>query len=239
MTTRWRTELEGSVIKDPVDSDAKCDEVFRMTNRKRDPLVLAGLLNIRRVDANLLVVLLKRGKVLTSLGELTFLHTLTDVPVNKGTLRVQKVELVVKTAPSARDGSRVGKHTQAASNLGKVTTRDVSGRLITDTKLETGGAPVDELDRSLRLNDTDGSVDILRDDITTVQESAGHVLALPRVALHHLVTSLEAREGHVSDRVLFVMSLLSGDDGSEGGQGEVDTGEGDQVGLELVQVDVQ
>ena len=35
------------------------------------------------------------------------------------------------------------------------------------------------------------------------------------------------------------MSLLSGDDGSEGGQGEVDTGEGDQVGLELVQVDVQ
>ena len=29
------------------------------------------------------------------------------------------------------------------------------------------------------------------------------------------------------------------DDRGEGGEGEVDTGEGDQVGLELVQVDVQ
>ena len=65
------------------------------------------------------------------------------------------------------------------------------------------------------------------------------VLALTRVALHHLVASLEAGEGHVSDGVLLVGGLLSGDDGGEGGEGEVDTGEGHQVGLELVKVDVQ
>jgi len=36
-----------------------------------------------------------------------------------------------------------------------------------------------------------------------------------------------------------VVGLGSGDDGGEGGEGEVDTREGHQVGLELVQVDVQ
>lgn len=51
------------------------------------------------------------------------------------------------------------------------------------------------------------------------------VLALAGVALHHLVTSLEARERHVDDRVLLVMGLLGGDDGREGGEGEVDTRE--------------
>ena len=36
-----------------------------------------------------------------------------------------------------------------------------------------------------------------------------------------------------------MVGLFSGDDGSEGCEGEVDTGEWHQVGLELVQVDVQ
>ena len=36
-----------------------------------------------------------------------------------------------------------------------------------------------------------------------------------------------------------MVCLLSGDDGCEGGEREVDTGEGHQVGLELVQVDVE
>ena len=51
------------------------------------------------------------------------------------------------------------------------------------------------------------------------------VFALTRVALDHLVASLEAREGHVSDGVLLMVSLLGGDDGGEGGEGEVNTGE--------------
>ena len=48
------------------------------------------------------------------------------------------------------------------------------------------------------------------------------VLALTGVALDHLVAGLEAGEGHVDDRVLLVMRLLSGDDRSEGGKREMD-----------------
>ena len=81
-------------------------------------LVLSSLLlTVPRVGANLLVVALEGREVLTSLGELTLdasankykpmaerdrmtylLHTLTNVPVNEGTLGVQKVELVVWSA---------------------------------------------------------------------------------------------------------------------------------------------
>lgn len=129
--------------------------------------------------------------------------------------------------------------------------------LIADSELETGRAPVDELNSALRLDDRHRSVDILGDDVATVQQRTRHcdsissgnltktvhsvltVLALPRVALDHLVAGLETRERHISDRVLLMVCLLSRDDRGESGEGEVDTGEGDQVGLELVQVDVE
>merc|ERR1712151_1195926 len=47
------------------------------------------------LDANLLVVLLQCGKVLAGLRELTFFHTLADIPMHEGSLRVHQVELVV------------------------------------------------------------------------------------------------------------------------------------------------
>ena len=50
-------------------------------------LVILSLLNISAVHANLLVVLLEGGHVLPSLGELSLLHALPDVPVDKGSLK--------------------------------------------------------------------------------------------------------------------------------------------------------
>ena len=137
-------------------------------------LVLASLLNIRGVDAHLLVVLLEGGKVLTGLRELTLLHTLTDVPVDEGTLRVEEVELVVEAAPCGRDGGGVRQHAQTAGDLRKIATGDMGGWLIADTELEASGAPVNELDRTLCLDDSNSSVDVLGDDITTVEKRARH-----------------------------------------------------------------
>ena len=42
-----------------------------------------------------------------------------------------------------------------------------------------------------------------------------------RVALNHLITTLEAGEGHLSDRVLLVSGLVGREKGSIGGEGEV------------------
>merc|ERR1712151_908748 len=85
-------------------------------------LILLAL-PLSRLGADLLVVLLERSEVLTSLGELTLLHTLTDVPVHKRTLGVHKVELVVDAREELSDGGGVGHHGNSTHHLGKIPTR--------------------------------------------------------------------------------------------------------------------
>jgi hypothetical protein len=48
------------------------------------------------LNTDLLVVLLEGSKILSGFGELTLLHILSNVPVDKGLLGVHQVELVIK-----------------------------------------------------------------------------------------------------------------------------------------------
>jgi len=196
-------------------------------------LTLGGL------NTDLLVVLLEGGKILTGLGEFTLLHTLTDVPVDEGSLGVHEIELVIDSGEDLSDGSGVGDHADGSHDLGEVTTWDDGGRLVVDTALEASGAPVDELDGSLGLDGGNGSVDILGDDVTSVHEAASHVLSVSGVALGHHGGGLEGGVGDLSNGELLVVGLLSGDDWGVGAQHEVDSGVGDQVGLELGDIDVE
>ena len=82
-------------------------------------------------------------------------------------------------------------------------------------------------------------MDIVGDNIATVEQASGHVLARARVALDHLVVGLEARVRDLLNRVGLVLSLSSRDDWCISNQREVDARVWDQVGLELVEVDVQ
>eukprot|EP00916_Digyalum_oweni_P009708 GHVL01016352.1.p1 GENE.GHVL01016352.1~~GHVL01016352.1.p1 ORF type:complete len:468 (-),score=45.07 GHVL01016352.1:77-1480(-) len=202
-------------------------------------LTLLLALTLDGVDTDLFVVLLKGSQILTGLGELALLHTLTHVPVDESALGVHQIELVIQTGPGLGDGGGVAQHAHGTLHLGQVTAGHHGGWLVVDSDLETSWAPVDELDGALGLDGGDGGVDVLGDNITTVQHAAGHVLAVAGVALDHLVGRLEAGVGDLSHRQLLVVGLLGGDDGSVGGQGEVDTGVGHQVGLELGQIDVQ
>ena len=85
-----------------------------------------------------------------------------------------QVGLELVQVPGGRDGGGVGQHAHATGDLGQVTTRNVGGGLIADAELEARRAPVDELDGALRLDDADGGVDILGDDLTTIKQSASH-----------------------------------------------------------------
>ena len=105
--------------------------------------------------------------------------------------------------------------------------------------LEASWAPVNELDGTLGLDSSNSSVDILGHDITTVQHAASHVLAVTRIAFHHLVGRLEASVGNFANSQLLVVGLLSRDDRSVGNQREVDTWVRHQVGLELCKIDVE
>jgi len=68
-----------------------------------------------------------------------------------------------------------------------------SWRLIVDTDFETSWTPIHELDGSLGLDGCNGGVDVLGDDISSVQHTTGHVLAVTGIAFHHLVGWLKAR----------------------------------------------
>ena len=146
---------------------------------------------------------------------------------------------MIKTGPSFSNGGGVGKHTNSTLNLGKISSRNDGRWLVVDTDLETGWAPVNELDGTLGLDGGNGSIDVLWNDITSVKETASHVLSVTRVTFNHLVGWLKARVGDFSDSQLFVVSLFSRNDWSIGDQRKVDTWVRYQVGLELGQINVE
>merc|ERR1712051_79010 len=164
--------------------------------------------SLHGVKTDLLVILLKGSQILTGLGELTLFHTFSNVPMDKGTFGVHEVKLVVKTSPSLSNGSGVGQHADGTLDLCEVTTGHNSGRLVVDTNFETSGTPVHKLDRALGLDGSNGSVDILGDNIASVQEATGHVLAVSGIAFDHLVGRFKASIGDLRHRKLFMVSLL-------------------------------
>ena len=201
--------------------------------------VLLLALALSGLGSDLLVVLLKGSKILTGLGELSLLHALSDVPVDEGTLGVHKIELVVNAGQGLGNGGGVGNHAHGALDAGQVSSGDDGRGLVVDAALESGGAPVDELDGPLGLDGGNGGVDVLGDDVSAVHEAARHVLSVPGVALGHHAGRLEHRVGDLTDRELLVVGLLGTDHGSVTGKHEVDSRVRDQVGLELGDVHVK
>jgi len=128
--------------------------------------------------------------------------------MDESSLGVHEIEFVIDSGEDFSDGSGVGDHAACAHNLGEITTGDDGRGLVVDSALETGGAPVDELDGPLGLDGGDGGVDILGDDITSVHEAAGHVLSVSGVTLSHHRGGLEGGVGDLGYGELLVVGLL-------------------------------
>ena len=111
--------------------------------------------------------------------------------------------------------------------------------MVADANLEPSWAPINELDGALCLESGNCAVDIMGYNVTSVEQAGGHVFAVAGVTLDHLVVGLETRVGDLLNRVGLMLSLRSRDDWSIGHEGEVDSWVWDEVGLELVQVDVE
>ncbi|TRY55671.1 hypothetical protein DNTS_016518 [Danionella cerebrum] len=155
--------------------------------------------------------------------KLALFHTFTHIPVNKSSLGIHQIKLVIQTSPGFSDGCCVAQHAHSTLHLRQVSSRHHSRRLVVNAHLETSGTPVHKLDASLGLDCGDGGVDIFGNHISTVEKTAGHVLTMARVALHHLIGRLKAGIDHWG----------------VGGQREVDSRVGHQVGLKLCQIYIQ
>jgi len=183
------------------------------TNKRR--LVVAFFLTLAfgGFDSDLFVILFKGSQIFSGFGEFSFFHTLTDVPMHEGSLGVHKIELVIDSGEDFSDGSGVGDHADSSHDLGQIASGDNGGRLIVDTSLESGGAPVDELNGSLGLDGGNGGVDVFGDDITSVHHAASHVLSVSGITLDHHGSGFEDGVGDFGNGELFVVSLFSGDNG--------------------------
>ena len=60
---------------------------------------------------------------------------MTSLPVDKGSLGVHQVKLVVEPGPGLGYGRRVGEHADAARHFGQVAAGDHSGRLVVNADL--------------------------------------------------------------------------------------------------------
>merc|ERR1719324_197716 len=219
---------EGKLLRDGEPSDLELVTV---------PLLLTFAL--RSLDADLLVVLLKGCEIFTSLREFALFHTFADVVMNESALGVHQIELVVNARHHLRNRGAVRNHAARTHHLGQVTARHDRRRLVVDAALEAGRAPVDELDRALRLDRRHRGVHILRHDVTTVHHAARHVLTVARVALDHHRRRLEDGVGDLSNAELLVVGLLRGDDRRVRRKHEVNAGIRHEVGLEFRDVHVQ
>jgi len=81
--------------------------------------------------------------------------------------------------------------------------------LIVNTDLESGGAPIDELDGSLGLDGGNRSVDILGDDVTSVKHRASHIFTVSGVAFGHHRGGFKSGVGDFSNAELFVIGFFS------------------------------
>jgi len=132
--------------------------------------------------------------------------------MDESSLGVHEIEFVIDSGEDFSDGGRVRDHANGSHDLGEITTWNDGWWLIVDTTLETGWAPVNELDGSLGLDGGDSGVDILWDDITSVHEAASHVLSVSWIALGHHSGWLEGGVGDLGNGELLVIGFLGRDD---------------------------
>ena len=104
--------------------------------------------------------------------------------------------------------TEIERNLHSAVNLGQIAVGDLVRRLVADTKLETSRAPVDELNGALGLEGSDGSVGVVGNNVTAVEQAGGHVLAVAGVALDHLVVGLEAYSQNMSVSGIAMLRLI-------------------------------
>merc|ERR1719476_1183410 len=202
-------------------------------------IALLFALTLRRLDSDLLVILLECREVFAGLREFALLHTFTDVPVHKSALGIHEVELVVDARKDLGNSGAVGNHAASAHYLGQVTTWDHSGRLVVDATFKAGRTPIHKLNGALRLNRGNRGVDIFGHHVPAVHHAAGHVFAMARIALHKHGGRLKDRHRDLSHAQLLMVSLLCRDNGCVAREHEMDPGVGHEVRLELGNVHIE
>merc|ERR1712084_104420 len=125
--------------------------------------------------------------------------------MDEGTLAVHEIKFVVDPGENFRNGCAVRYHAASAHNLSKVTTWDNRRRLIIDAALKTRRAPINKLDRTLRLDCGNCCIHVFGHDVSSVHHTTCHVLTMAGVALDKHGCRFEDAHRDLSHRQLLVV----------------------------------
>jgi hypothetical protein len=106
---------------------------------------------------------------------------------------------VVQSREDFSDGGRVGNHADSSHDFSQISSWDNGWWLIVDSDFESSWAPIDELDGSLGLDGSDGSVNVFWNDVSSVHHGASHVFSVSWVTLGHHGSWFEGRVGDFRD----------------------------------------
>jgi len=137
------------------------------------------------------------------------------------------------------NSSRVRDHAYSSHDFSEITTWDNSWWLIVNTAFETSWAPINELDGSLGFDGSNGSVNILWYNITSVHHTTGHVFTVSWITFGHHGGRFESGVCDFSNGELFMISFLSRDNWSIRGKHEMDSWIWYKIGLEFSDIDVK
>merc|ERR1711953_205878 len=104
--------------------------------------------------------------------------------MDKSTLRVHQIELVIDAREDLSNGRGVADHATSSHNLCQIATRNNCWWLVINTAFESSWTPIHKLDGPLGLDGCNSRVNILRDNIPTVHHAAGHIFAVSWIAFH-------------------------------------------------------
>merc|ERR1712020_784669 len=125
---------------------------------------------------------------------------------------MEEGEFMIKSSPSFCNGGCVAQHANSSWDFGQVASWDNCGWLVIYANFESCGTPVNELNRSLGLDCTNGGINILWNHIASVQHTACHVFSMTRITFDHLVCRLETCICYFRYAKLLMISFFSRDD---------------------------
>jgi len=105
--------------------------------------------------------------------------------MDESSLGIHEIEFMIDSGEDFSDSSGVGDHADSSHDFGEITSWDDSWWLVIDTTFESSWAPVDELDGSLGLDGSNGGIDVLGDNITSVHHTTGHVFTMSGITFGH------------------------------------------------------
>jgi predicted Zn-dependent protease len=120
--------------------------------------------------------------------------------MNESSFGVHKIEFMINSGEDFSNSSRVRDHANSSHDFSEITTWNNSWRLIIDTAFETSWTPINELDGSLGFDSSNGSVNILWYNITSVHHTTGHVFTVSWITFGHHRGRFESGVSDFSNR---------------------------------------